>query len=189
MTEQVDTREIWLNNLIDEFRAPFTQRQRDLPDRIWISVGEPPTRERTHIGRCYYGPQSQDGNCHIFIAASLIDPIRVSGTVAHELTHVVTPSAGHGKEFRRLATSLGLEGPMRATTEGPGFVRLVTPILDRLGPYPHAQLTTSSKKRDGTRMLKCQCALCGYSARPRGYGSTSTGRRSAPIPIARKRRC
>ena len=35
--------------------------------------------------------------------------------------------------------------------------------LERIGPYPAGHLT--DQKKQGTRLLKCQCASCGYLAR------------------------
>src|SRR3546814_937740 len=77
--------------------------------------------------------------------------------------------AGHGKAFKRFALGLGLVGPMRATTPGEAFLAAVAPILDAVGPLPHARLDTDGEstapKKQKTRMLKCECATCGYTVR------------------------
>src|SRR3546814_6644766 len=58
---------------------------------------------------------------------------------------------------------------MRATTPGDAFLAAVAPILDASGPLPHALLDTDGKstspKKQKTRMLKCECAECGYTVR------------------------
>ena len=58
---------------------------------------------------------------------------------------------------------------MRATTPGEAFLAAVAPILDAVGPLPHARLDTDGEstapKKQKTRMLKCECATCGYTVR------------------------
>src|SRR3546814_9319641 len=58
---------------------------------------------------------------------------------------------------------------MRSTTPGEAFLAAVAPILDAVGPLPHARLDTdgvsTAPKKQKTRMLKCECATCGYTAR------------------------
>jgi hypothetical protein len=74
---------------------------------------------------------------------------------------------GHKGQFRAMALALGLEGKMTATTEGDAFRRLAQPILDGLGPYPHAELhaMSSGHKKKVTYLIKCECAQRGYVAR------------------------
>ena len=38
-------------------------------------------------------------------------------------------------------------------------------IIDGLGVYPHAALDMSSRKTQGTRMLKASCPSCSYTVR------------------------
>src|SRR3546814_2355222 len=87
---------------------------------------------------------------------------------------VCSSDLGHGKAFKRIALGLGLVGPMRATTPGEAFLAAVAPILDAVGPLPHARLDTDGEstapKKQKTRMLKCECATCGYTVRPRANG-------------------
>src|SRR3546814_13433168 len=58
---------------------------------------------------------------------------------------------------------------MRATPPGEAFLAAVAPILDAVGPLPHARLDTDGEStaptKQKTRMLKCACATCGYTAR------------------------
>ncbi len=58
---------------------------------------------------------------------------------------------------------------MRATTPGDVFLATVAPILVGAGPLPHARLDTGGEttapKKQATRMLKCECAACGYTVR------------------------
>jgi hypothetical protein len=56
---------------------------------------------------------------------------------------------------------------MTQTTEGEAFKRLVSPILEAVGPYPHAALEgmTNGRRKQTVRMIQCQCIECGYIAR------------------------
>ncbi|KAJ8139604.1 hypothetical protein OY671_007187 [Metschnikowia pulcherrima] len=98
------------------------------------------------------------------------DRLRIAAILAHESVHAaVGIPAGHGKAFKRVASGSGLVGPMRATTPGEAFLAAVAPILDAAGPLPHARLDTDGEstapKEQKTRMSKCECATCGYTAR------------------------
>src|SRR3546814_7581600 len=84
-------------------------------------------------------------------------PAQIAAILAHELVHAaVGIPAGHGKAFKRIALGLGLVGPMRATTPGEAFLAAVAPILDAVGPLPHARLDTDGEstapKKQKTRM-------------------------------------
>ena len=97
-------------------------------------------------------------------------PSQIAAILAHELVHAaVGIPAGHGKAFKRVALGLGLVGPMRATTPGEAFLAAIAPILEAAGPLPHARLDTAGEstapKKQKTRMLKCECATCGYTVR------------------------
>src|SRR3546814_1777644 len=97
-------------------------------------------------------------------------PAQIAAILAHELVHAaVGIPAGHGKAFKRAALGLGLVGPMRATTPGEAFLAAIAPILESVGPLPHARLDTDGEstapKKQKTRMLKCECATCGYTVR------------------------
>ena len=71
---------------------------------------------------------------------------------------------------------------MRATVPGPAFLALVQPILDTVGPHPHARLQTDRKpaeadpegeeattntrpRKQPNRHVKCACGTCGYLTR------------------------
>jgi hypothetical protein len=107
------------------------------------------------------------------ISPVLDDPLRVAGVLAHELIHAaVGLKCGHRGAFRRVALAIGLEGSMPATVEGEKFKRAVAPILEAVGPYPHAELLvgpSSGPKPQTARLIKCECHFhtldgrCGYS--------------------------
>ena len=105
----------------------------------------------------------------------------VAAALARELVHAaVGIQAGRGPAYRKVAHSIGLVGPMRATGPGPAFLALIAPVLDAAGPLPHARLhanrgaaaaaqdeaplTTRSRKQ-ANRHVRCACPACGYVVR------------------------
>ena len=65
--------------------------------------------------------------------------------MTHELAHCLFgPEEKHGKNFKAAVTKLGLEGKATATVAGPGWNAWADPILEKLGPIPHARLDTST---------------------------------------------
>ena len=159
-------REAWLQKIIDLWRPYFLRLGYDLPTRIWISPGRPPSSRWT--GACYLGAASDDGNPHIFIHPVLSDSTRVAGVVVHQLCHVALGNRSHGPPFRRLATAVGLVGKMTETIEGPQFFAIMPATIDRIGPYPHPalrQLRRLDRKLARTRLVRVRCAACGYLVR------------------------
>lgn len=163
-------REAWLTKLSGLMRTHFNRKGYTVPANVRITCGFPGSgglaKKKRRIGEVWYSEASADQHYEIFISPTLSEPLRVAGVLAHEMVHVVAgKEAGHGREFRECATSIGLIGKMTATTEGEEFAAVVEPMLAKLGAYPHGELTASGQKKQGTRLLKCQCAECGYPVR------------------------
>lgn len=140
-----------------------------LPKKWRVACGFPSksglSSSLRRIGEHWNPACSSDKTHEIIISITLSDKIKVAGILAHELIHAVHPEDGHGSKFRHLALAIGLEGKMTATTEGPLFKENIKPILARLGKYPHANLDSSNRKKQGTRMIKGECECCGYTVR------------------------
>lgn len=125
------------------------------------------------IGECWDNRCSGDGHFEIFIRPDLAHApdamaAQIAAILAHELVHAAVGIAvGHGKPFKRIAVGLGLVGPMRATIPSDAFLAAIAPILAGIGPLPHARLDTDGEttrpKKQAARMLKCECAACGYT--------------------------
>jgi hypothetical protein len=188
------TREEWLHAFADAARPQFVAAGHPLPASIRIGVGWASGGARTRtIGECYYGVASTDGLRAIIITpgAGMADASRVADVLTHELAHAALPEGvGHRKPFADLVRKLGLDGPATATVAGDAWRAWAAPILETLGPYPHAALSagvvtmprkpgeggapgeegeggtgwTTGRKTQTTRMLKAACA-CGYTVR------------------------
>ena len=161
-------REAWLHAVADRLRSIFASHGATIPDKIRLTCGFPSVRalsaKQQRLGECWSGAASKDGHVEIMISPVLDDPMRVASVLAHELVHA-TGRHGHGKDFAKLARAIGLEGKMTATTEGDAFKQAVVPILEAVGPYPHAELSKKARTKQGTRLLKLQCPTCAYTVR------------------------
>ena len=165
---QTTNREQWLTELASLLESLFDEA---LPDyRVtcgWPSRGGLSARSKT-IGECFSNKASADGTFEIFISPILDNDrvMKIAGVLAHEMVHAaVGTEAGHGPLFRRVALKIGLCGKMTATEESEAFKTSVALLIESLGPYPHAKINASERKKQGTRMLKATCAECGYTVR------------------------
>jgi hypothetical protein len=164
-------RQVWLENGVKALRVLFKQRDYEVPANVRVSIGWP---KGSHgrgrpIGQCWSVEASSDKHAEIFISPELgtkTSSVRILGTLAHELAHAICGhEAGHKAPFKRCATAVGLEGPMTATTEGAEFVKWAKAHIAKVGPYPAGTLSLLERKKQSTRLIKCECAECGYVAR------------------------
>lgn len=170
-------REAWLHEVTRAaFDGWFKSQGYPLPTDLRLTCGFPSRKAlltssgRQRIGECWSPESSEDGTTEVMISPVVSDPMKVAGILAHELIHAAVGNEhGHKGPFRKLAKAMGLEGKMTATTEGEAFKQRLAPILADIGPYPHAKLNAmarnSGPKKQGTRLIKCECSNCGYTAR------------------------
>lgn len=161
------TREQWLcaaaAALITRFRIP--------PRGPWrVTCGWPSQRALSAqgriLGQCWPVAASGDRTIELIISISLDDPIEVLAVLVHELVHAhLSEGVGHRTPFPTVVRAIGLEGPPSATRPGQGFREAAVEILASVGRYPHASLDLSLRKKQGTRMIKGACPLCGYTIR------------------------
>ena len=162
-----NNREEWLNHFVKLSRPIFEEKGYTLPERIRVGViwsARGGMRGKS-IGECWSDIASKDGTTEIFVSPKLDDSMRIAGVVTHELCHAaVGIAAKHGPVFKKCALALGLEGKMTATTEGPEWHKVFGPIIDKMGPMPHAAINggeSSANPQQATRMVKCECDTCG----------------------------
>lgn len=165
------SREEWLNRFVELSRPEFKKAGHPLPKKVRCSVGFPSKGARSKtIGECWFASSAADKVSEIFLRPSLQDDAsRIADVLTHELCHAALPEGiGHGKEFKHLATGLGLTGKMTATTAGPAWHAWADPIVKSLGKFPGAKLDghlEGGKKKQGTRMLKLVCTECDWTCR------------------------
>lgn len=165
----------WLEQAVHDLRPYFAENtNHQVPDDIRVSIGWPRGsrggRGGKTIGQCWHRTSVTDGHAEIFISPELgrkTDSVRILGTLAHEVAHSALPEkVGHRKPFALLATALGLEGKPTHTTEGPKFKEWANSFVDRNGIFPGGAININAQhKKQGTRLLKCECEECGYTVR------------------------
>lgn len=133
------TRESWLKHAVELLR-PFFEGL-EIEDLKLAKDIEPivswPYRHKTAIGQCFPESWTVDKTTYITVSPVLGDDIlRLLDVLVHELIHACGIH-GHGKDFRKVALSLGLAGKMQATVASEGLKERLKPVAEALGPYPH----------------------------------------------------
>lgn len=170
MTQIHETREQWLVALASSLRHTFEEAGSPLPEKVRLSCGFTSHGSGgKRIGECWSDKSSATNHVEIFIKPDQVKPMDVAAIVLHELCHAALGTeAKHGKEFRKLATGLGLEGKMTATHAGEKAIALLEPLVETLGPYPHSALSGIKKeKKESTspkwKLLRCpECEFKAY---------------------------
>lgn len=164
-------KEQWLSEALEQFiRSHFRAAGYDVPNHIRLSTGWPSrgalAQKKRTIGQAWSTESSEDGVHETIISLYLDDPIKVLGVLIHEVCHhVVGVEQGHGKAFVDCMKAVGLTGKPTATDESDELVRELKKWCKALGPYPHAKLDGQNQKKQGTRLLKMECADCGCKVR------------------------
>lgn len=158
-------RETWLNNAIIHLRPLFTDNY-SLPPQNLIKVSCGPCGGINTIGICYSTACSEKKYSEIFISPKINDSIQVLGILTHELCHVsVGTDKKHKAPFKRCMQSVGLTGNPTTTIPGETLIPILQNIKEKIGDYPHAKLIPTTIKKDTTRLIKCDCEICGYTVR------------------------
>jgi len=157
------TRETWLQTAVTELRPYFSARGHTLPP-VQVSIGFTSSGMRSMtVGQCWPTLLAADHLNHIFIIPGLGDPVEILDTLVHELVHAVLDCHhGHGKEFKNIALSVGLEGRMRSAHAGKELRARLTDLAARLGPLPHAALHKRPLATINTKRPRARCKVCGY---------------------------
>lgn len=117
-----------------------------------------------HIGQCWSRKSCASSINQIFICPTLEDPVAVLDTLVHEMVHAVDNCEhGHGKEFKKIAITIGLVGAMRSASAGPVLHQRLKDLADRLGPYPHSAIQKPRKKVRLYDRPKAVCSECGFT--------------------------
>jgi hypothetical protein len=169
----ITSREDWLNAATGALRPQFEAAGYPIPEKVRVSCGFTSKGARSNrIGECWPSQRSKDSTFEMFITPKLDDTKEVLAVLVHELSHAaVGLEAKHGPVFRKCVTRLHLTGKMKSTVPAETFdASILAPVLTKLGgtQYPHAALTSgvsSAGPKQTTRMLKCVCSECGYTAR------------------------
>lgn len=169
------TREEWLQAAVELMRPLFKSAGYTVPI-VRVSCGWPSSgglgRKSRTIGQAWSKAASSDNVSQIFISPWLDIKVAsecgVLSTLVHEVVHsTVGIEEKHNKVFSKCARAVGLEGKLTHTHAGEKLVEAMKMWAAKLGPYPHGKLdkTKGPVKKQTTRMVKCECPECGYTAR------------------------
>lgn len=158
------TREEWLLAAVEAVRPLFEEKRHDIPKDCQVSCGFASTGTRSHhIGQCWSKASSSHERNQIFISPALHEPFEVLDTLVHELVHAVDDCQHkHGKEFKKIALSLGMVGPMRSAGAGPELKAKLEVIAMALGPYPHGKLRVVQRSPISRSRPRAKCPTCGF---------------------------
>ena len=185
-----NNRELWLNGFAEESIKLFANAKDminfpkgiklDLKD-VRITCGFPPSYRKSTkatmqgrysaMGVCYAKTKERPYK-QIFILPDWCnnkDIVSLGATLLHELVHAIDNcKSGHGKNFRLMATAIGLEGKMTSTHAGAELTKWIKKTAKKLGKYPQG-VWIHGKAKQTTRMLKIECPKvdgdCGAIAR------------------------
>ena len=161
---QYKTREDWLLAAVEQIRPIFALKRHQIPLDCQVSCGFASTGTRSpHIGQCWSKSSTSNETNQIFISPTLGEPVEVLDTLVHELVHAVDDCQHkHGKEFKKIALSLGMVGPMRSAEAGPELKAKLVEIAKKLGPYPHGKLKVTHRKVISRSRPRAKCPDCGF---------------------------
>ena len=141
----------------------------DYPTNIRISCGFSGRGVRENrngkiLGVAYHHCVSSDNSAELFISPELDSSFTVGAVVVHELIHAILPNAGHGKEFKELATKMHLKGKMTSTVADNELITILAGIIETIGEYPHRKMNLKDRQKQLTRLHKLECPICGAIA-------------------------
>lgn len=170
-----ETREQWLIAAVALMTPLFEGAGYKVPEKLRVSCGWPSARglskKNPTIGQCWSNEAASDKINQIFISPILNQPVEQYGlldVLAHEVAHaVVGIKEKHNKIFGKCVRAIGLEGKLTATYGGKDFMAQAEKWAAKLGSYPHGKLSglKSPVKKQTTRLIKCECGKCEYTAR------------------------
>lgn len=171
-------RQEWMEKASQSLRALFRSKGHQVPGEVRVSIGWPKGSHggKKAIGQCWATEASADKHHEIFISPELghngkvkageMASVRIITTMAHEFCHAVAGNkAGHRRPFQLVAGAIGFMGPWTTTPEGPELIAWSRQCIKIIGPFPAGALSALERKKQGTRLLKCECSECGYLVR------------------------
>lgn len=170
-----ETREGWLLAATALIRPLFVGVGYTVPE-VRVSCGWPSVKalsaKSKRIGEARCKSAASDKIAQIFITPWLEEKPKdnqgILPTLVHELVHAtVGNKEGHNKVFGKCARAVGLDGKLTSTIAGEELLKRCIEWHGTLGPFPHGKLNPamSPRKKQSTRLIKCECKKTGYTCR------------------------
>ena len=173
MIESAATREEWMMRCVEIARPLFAEQDALLPS-VRVSLAPPHQNKMRAIGLCWHPGTCADDAREVWVSSALDEPLKVAATLVHELCHACLPGEeGHGRNFKKLATAMGLAGKATATYGSEEFNEAWTEHLKAAGPMPGAAFTSvgmivgKRKPQKSTPKKNVTCPVCGFFAKVR----------------------
>jgi hypothetical protein len=161
-------RQHWLETALAALRGHFAKAGHAIPANTRVSIGWGYGRAEKILGQCWASAASSDKHHEIFISPMSKDSAVILGALAHELVHAVDNNKhGHKGPFKQIALAIGLEGKATTMVTGQGIAAFAAAFIKKHGAYPAGSLSKARgpAKKQGTRLIKCECGECGYVVR------------------------
>lgn len=180
------TREDWLLNIGGEVDSVFREAGyvEIPPYKVSFGCNHNGVRHKKYevAGFVYSEGLANDDVSQIYIAIqNQANSIDVIDTLIHEICHVIAnrmnyekknkQRQGHGKIFQKLCKAVGLEiirnekGRIISTIAGPVLLEKIKKWIKIHGECPHSIIDLTKLKKQGVRMIKCECPSCEYILR------------------------
>ena len=129
-------RQAWLMEAVNILKQDFDYVGETVPEKISVLPTWQKGYPRTYLGVCIHYRLS--GKIKIYIDPRIDVGLEVLNVLSHELVHCVAGGQdGHGKEFYRVATVIGLtQGSTVKATAGEALLKRLKEIQGILGEYP-----------------------------------------------------
>lgn len=140
-------RETWLNDIAKLMEPRFIELGYELPKyRVTIGFTSGGKNSRAN-GQCFSPLVSRDSTYEIVITILEDDPQMVACILAHELIHTAVGfEHGHKGKFVEVAKAIGLQKPWTASVPTEAFNAWADPIIEQVGPLPHARLVLNQPR-------------------------------------------
>lgn len=176
-------RQEWIETAAQTFKAHFAANWWTVQDNIRLSIGFPVGSKdgKKKLGICHNEAWSADSHWEIFISPDYSNTNEILETIAHEMIHATVKVPGHRGKFKECAIAVGFEAPFSYTPAGPKMQACIDAIKAQIGEFPAGILSLAQRKKQPTRLLKCECMDCGYIARVTAKWVASVGAPICPV--------
>lgn len=162
-------------------REAWLTRMAKLAEPLFIGLTIPPykvtcgwpsksaTARKRRVGECHAPTVSKAGMTEMFISPVLDKLEDVTGTLCHEMAHVIAGvQHAHREPFKRICRHVGLtRGKPTEIMPGEQLEKRLCELAAKIGePYPHAALVVTPPIRSAraATTVKLACA-CGFTCR------------------------
>ena len=187
---ETGVREQWLAEAVTALRPMLAELTGIIIPAVRVGVGFPSSGERSAVrGECWIRAMSADGVNEIIMRITHhASVVAILGTLAHEMLHAgLDCQDGHSGRFAKASKAFGFSLAITSEQKTPECHERLSALAERLGIYPGmdglrergeggsallggaltgaGKRVSSGPRKQGTRMLRCECDVCGFAFR------------------------